>query len=104
VFPQYGFGWYAQDGTSLEVPPEFEMGSSITENDESFSLALGQVSTEGHPLHSLWVLLTQRTDGGDPTYNLHAYKDRPEIPDHRSPVPEATVLTGFATVREGVAP
>lgn len=94
IKPEYGFGWFRTGETqSLDVPPEFDFEATVVECGTPFKTALGLVSEPGHLLTGLWVFLSLRTTGSEPTYNLRAYRERPSYPlDLRSHQP---LITGF---------
>ena len=95
VIPQYGFGWYGQDGPpALEVPRDFSCEIEVLEPGSPFKAANGQVSEPNHPLTGLWIMLWQRTMGDMPTYNLSAFKNRPPEPFETGT--SKPVITGYA--------
>lgn len=94
VTPEYGFGGFrlTDDNMAIETPVAFTFEATVLEPGFPFVTILGLVTEPGHPLSGRWVSLWQRTRGEAPTYNLQAFKQKPDDPLNDRPE-----LTGFAT-------
>jgi hypothetical protein len=92
VKPIYGWGWYGPGDDIFEVPPPFELDADAQGDAVSFREALGQVTIQGHPLHGMWIFLSQRHVTADGHFNLSAYSQKPEAPTTPSKI------SGFAIV------
>ena len=93
VKPAYGYGWYTAAMQMSEVPPAFSVDLEIIDPDSPFRAAMGLVAERDHLLTGLWVVLQQRTSGNEHTYNLDAYKEKPQFEGMQTPA-----ITGFAMV------
>lgn len=93
VTPVYGFGWSPGGSQpAMEVPGEFSFEATIFEDGSPFKGAFGLVSEPNHPLTGLWVVLWQRSQGDEPTYNLSAFAKKP---DDLARLTIAARITGF---------
>ena len=98
VKPVYGWGWVRLPGTTIEVPPEFELHAVVEKQDADRSpvFAIGRLVALGHPLDGLWLRLSRRTAGEVPTFNVDAFDARPD--PSPGALPPAAVFSGFAEV------
>jgi len=87
IEPAYGYGWYSAEGGLLETPPPFRIGGQF----DGLVVLGGPVVETDHPLAGLWVVLSIRTDGPTPAYNVRAYPGACRDRSEASPC-----VTGFA--------
>jgi hypothetical protein len=67
--PLYGWGWRRDDET-IDVPPPFSIDAEAGDRVE------GALSESSHPLPGMWIELTIRARGAEPTYNVRAFETR----------------------------
>ncbi len=88
VKPICGWGWTNALGDPVDVPDPFELDASVIPEDPLFKAAVGQLpSNNGHPLHGLWIRLSQRHTILDGNYNLVASDEELSLTEtaaHRS--------------------
>ena len=102
VKPIYGWGWFGPKGApALAVSPDFDFEATVVLPGTPFGTALGLVSKVGHPLDTLWVLLTVRTTDGSGTCNLQAFEQKPDLSAYPEQPPECqSKISGYAVATE----
>lgn len=98
VIPLYGHGWFRSDMSILDVPEEFDLIAVETRGSFPFEIVVGKVEGNGHLLSGRWLLLSRRTSGEYPTYNLSAFADWPEGQKADEVPLNKPVMTGFCSV------
>lgn len=79
VVPQYGYGWQ-KSGQPIDTPDPFNVSCEMCEKADGqdvHKLIVGRVFEPRHMFDGLWVILTARTLGSDPTYNVLLYPQNP---------------------------
>jgi len=100
VEPRYGWGWTDLHGQSVEVPGPFPLDVCILQEGQPFAAVGGRLEDQSdHPLHGLWIVLSQRHTANDGQYNLTAADVEH---DHTTPLRNVAELgvMGFAAARE----
>jgi hypothetical protein len=92
VKPAYGWGWFKSGGGAVDVPTPFELEVTVLQAGQPFRVALG--CCQSHLLSGLWHA------PGDGQCNLHAFADKPEVPEIPRSFRIEPNLTGFATASQ----
>ena len=94
VTPVLGYGWRSVGGLRppMRVPDRFSLEITILTDGHPFREAIGLVSEPNHPLTGLWIVLSERTQSVEQTYDLSAFFEKPR--DLARPA-IAPTITGF---------
>jgi hypothetical protein len=103
VVPEHGYGWQ-QDSHSIEMPPPFSVAVRRYEEADTknaYKLITGRILDLSHALSGLWVLISLRTAGAEPTYNVFCYKVEPPFMDSGDidPLCVPIAANGFAMLK-----
>jgi len=101
VKPDYGFGWQ-QDGGTIDTPLPFTLLVEMNENviGEQNSRIFGTILEKSHRYAGKKALLSIRTRGQPPTYNVMIYEKSSDVPpaDLLEKISLPILATGYAVI------